>query len=89
MGAGLLLALVTGTGAMLFERPFLTSWFRYVHVPFIGEVPVATALLFDVGVFLLVVGVTALVLIAIAHQSIRTPVRRPDSAAGARQEGKS
>ncbi|MCD2324148.1 hypothetical protein LQ953_09010 [Sphingomonas sp. IC-56] len=44
----------------------------------------ATALLFDLGVFLLVVGATALILIAIAHQSIRTPVRStraPDDAA--------
>ena len=76
MGAGLLLTLATGFGAMLFGSPFLTSWFRYAQLPIIGEIPLATALLFDIGVFLLVIGATALVLIAIAHQSIRTPVRR-------------
>ena len=43
-----------------------------------SKVPVATALLFDLGVFLLVVGATAVILIAIAHQSIRTPVRQKD-----------
>jgi multicomponent K+:H+ antiporter subunit A len=34
-------------------------------------VPAATALLFDLGVFGLVVGATVLMLIALAHQSIR------------------
>src|SRR5690606_36999962 len=70
MGAGLLVALGTGLGAAVFGRPFLTSWFQYVDLPIVGAVPLATALLFDVGVFLLVVGVTALILIAIAHQSV-------------------
>jgi multicomponent K+:H+ antiporter subunit A len=77
VGAGLLLAVFTGLGAWLFGYPFLTSSFRYVDLPVIGDVPLATALLFDVGVFLLVIGTTALILTAIAHQSIRTPLRRP------------
>jgi multicomponent K+:H+ antiporter subunit A len=37
----------------------------------LGRVPLASALLFDLGVFVLVVGATVLILIAIAHQSIR------------------
>jgi multicomponent K+:H+ antiporter subunit A len=37
----------------------------------IGKVPAASALLFDLGVFLLVVGSTVLILVALAHQSIR------------------
>jgi multicomponent K+:H+ antiporter subunit A len=73
VGLGLLVAVATGAGALIFGYPFLTSWFRYLGLPAIGEVPLATALLFDLGVFLLVVGATALILIAIAHQSIRTP----------------
>jgi simple sugar transport system permease protein len=40
-------------------------------LPLIGKVPAATALLFDLGVFLLVVGSTVLILVALAHQSIR------------------
>jgi multicomponent K+:H+ antiporter subunit A len=75
MGLGLLLAVATGTAAWWFGYPFLTSWFRYLDLPVFGKVPLATALLFDLGVFLLVVGATALILIAIAHQSIRTPAR--------------
>jgi len=38
----------------------------------IGAVPMASALPFDVGVFVLVVGATVLMLIAIAHQSVRS-----------------
>ena len=34
--------------------------------------PFATALLFDLGVYLLVVGATVLILVAIAHQSLRS-----------------
>ncbi|MDO9488873.1 MAG: MnhB domain-containing protein, partial [Sphingomonadaceae bacterium] len=66
IGVGLLIATATGAGAWLFGYPFLTSWFRYADVPLIGQVPLASALLFDLGVFILVVGATALVLIALA-----------------------
>jgi multicomponent K+:H+ antiporter subunit A len=44
-----------------------------VQLPVIGKIPIASALLFDIGVFAVVVGTTVLILIALAHQSIRTP----------------
>jgi multicomponent K+:H+ antiporter subunit A len=72
IGAGLLLAGGTGAAAWLFGRPFLTSSFSYLEVPLIGRVPLASALFFDLGVFFLVVGATVLMLIAIAHQSMRS-----------------
>ncbi|CDN53714.1 Monovalent cation:proton antiporter [Neorhizobium galegae bv. officinalis bv. officinalis str. HAMBI 1141] len=71
MGAGLLAAVSTGIGAWFFGYPFLTSHFQYVELPLIGKMPAATALLFDLGVFSLVVGSTVLILVALAHQSIR------------------
>lgn len=71
MGGGLLLALATGIGAWFLGYPFLTSHFEYLDLPLIGKVPAATALLFDLGVFSLVVGSTVLILVALAHQSIR------------------
>lgn len=71
IGTGLLIALLTGAGAWLFGAPFLTSSFQYLDLPLLGKVPLASALLFDLGVFVLVVGATVLILIAIAHQSIR------------------
>lgn len=71
IGFGLLCAVATGAGSWFAGYPFLTSYFQYQEVPLIGEMPLASALLFDLGVFSLVVGATVLVLIALAHQSIR------------------
>ena len=72
IGLGLLCAAFTGMGAWLFSHPFLTSYFQYLDLPAIGKVPAATALLFDLGVFAVVVGATVLILIALAHQSVRS-----------------
>jgi len=71
MGFGLLMAAATGMGAWVLGYPFLTTYSQYVVLPFIGKVPAATALFFDIGVFALVVGATVLILIALAHQSVR------------------
>ena len=71
IGTGLLLAAGTGLAAWAFGRPFLTSYFGYLDLPLIGEVPTASALVFDLGVFALVVGATLLMLVALAHQSVR------------------
>jgi len=71
MGFGLLLAGCTGAAACVFGYPFLTSYFAYAELPLVGRVPMASAFLFDIGVFALVVGATVLMLIAIAHQSVR------------------
>jgi len=72
IGVGLALALLTGAGAWVFGAPFLTSHFQYLELPLLGRTPLATAMLFDFGVFILVVGATVLVLVAIAHQSLRS-----------------
>ncbi len=84
IGLGLLLAAGTGLGSLAFGRPFLTSYFRHVELLVLGELPLASAVLFDLGVFVVVVGATTLMLIALAHQSLRRP-RQP--AAPAEGEG--
>jgi len=71
MGIGLLAAACAGLGAWVFGYPFLTTFFTYAQIPLIGKTPIASALLFDMGVFCLVVGATILMLIALAHQSLR------------------
>ena len=81
MGAGLLFAAGTGLGAWFFGYPFLTSYFSYLELPVIGQVPASSALLFDIGVFLLVVGAVVLILIALAHQSVRGHRAAPRPAA--------
>jgi multicomponent K+:H+ antiporter subunit A len=72
IGIGLLIAAATGIGSWFFGYPFLTSHARYIELPLVGRMPFATALVFDVGVYLLVVGATVLILVAIAHQSLRS-----------------
>ena len=79
IGAGLLLAAGTGLGSLAFGRPFLTSYFRYAELPLLGRLPLASAVLFDLGVFSVVVGAATLMLIALAHQSLRRP-RQPADA---------
>lgn len=54
--SGMLIATLTGMGGLVFGVPFLSHTFGYVHLPFFGEVELATALLFDLGVYFVVVG---------------------------------
>lgn len=82
ISAGLLCAGGTGLAAWFFGYPFLTSDARYLALPWIGNIPLATALVFDIGVFAVVVGTTVLMLIAIAHQSIRAPRAKKKPADG-------
>ncbi|MBZ0226765.1 MAG: DUF4040 domain-containing protein, partial [Comamonas sp.] len=72
MAIGLLLALLTGLGSLLVGYPFLTSHVAHFQLPWLGEIDVASALFFDAGVALLVIGATLLILTAIAHQSVRS-----------------
>jgi multicomponent K+:H+ antiporter subunit A len=71
LGSGVLIAAATGAGSFLFGRPFLTSSFGYFHIPFIGEIELATAALFDLGVFLTVVGTVVLALAQISRVEAR------------------
>lgn len=68
-GAGVMIAGLTGLGSLAFGYPFLTSAFDHFHLPLIGEFELATALLFDLGVYLAVVGATLLILSNIGHVS--------------------
>lgn len=62
IGAGLLIALLTGVASWVFGYPFLTTTFAHMHWPLIGEFELASALLFDLGVYTTVVGATLLIL---------------------------
>lgn len=56
LGAGLLLATLTGMAGWLWGEAFLTSASLAVDVPLLGTVKATSALPFDVGVYLVVVG---------------------------------
>ncbi len=62
IGAGLIVAGLSGTASLLFGVPFLTSGHLDLHLPLIGEVPLASAMGFDTGVYLVVFGGAMLIL---------------------------
>ena len=76
LGLGVLIAGFTGLASFLVGRPFLTSTFGYLPIPAIGEVELASAIAFDLGVFLAVVGTVILSLSQIARVQARAE-RRP------------
>ncbi len=79
--AGLGLALVTGLASMPFGLPFLTSWHGYVPIPLVGSTHLASAMLFDIGVYLTVVATVLLILSEIGRLSTRETAARPRGAA--------
>ena len=66
LGAGVSIASATGVGSWLAGRPFLTSNYTYVTWPPLETFELATASLFDLGVFLCVLGAVMLTLEALA-----------------------
>lgn len=65
IAAGLLIAFLTGLGSLVFDAPFLSHAFGHFTLPVLGEVELATAVLFDLGVYLTVVGVTMTIILSI------------------------
>ncbi|MEM1209709.1 MAG: MnhB domain-containing protein [Planctomycetota bacterium] len=53
---GLAIALLTGLVPLFFDLPFLTSYVRYVDIPLNEPIHFASAVFFDAGVLLVVVG---------------------------------
>ncbi|WP_454735914.1 monovalent cation/H+ antiporter subunit A [Cupriavidus necator] len=78
-GGGILLAGLTGLGSLAFGYPFLTTAFGHFHIPGIGEVELATAMIFDLGVFCTVTGTT---LVIVSHLGVRNlpPARAGEDA---------
>jgi len=62
IGSGLLIASATGAGSFFWRQPFLKSWHDHVHLPLIGDIELASAMVFDLGVYLTVVGACMLIL---------------------------
>ncbi|GAA0689193.1 monovalent cation/H+ antiporter subunit A [Marinobacterium maritimum] len=79
IASGVLIAALTGLGSWLFDRPFLTSWFDHFHLPWIGEFELASAMLFDLGVYLTVVGATLLILANLGKLTTSHRPTQPES----------
>ncbi|WP_180084545.1 monovalent cation/H+ antiporter subunit A [Acinetobacter sp. YH12145] len=81
IGIGLTIAGLTGIAAWLWGRPFLTSAHIYVSPPILGEMHLASAALFDTGVYITVVGATMLMISVLGdsrHSSMSGPVPRDE-----------
>ena len=71
IGAGVGIAGLTGIASWVFGYPFLTSTFGYMRLPIVGEFEIASAMAFDLGVLLTVVGVMLLSLAQLSRVSQR------------------
>jgi multicomponent Na+:H+ antiporter subunit B len=65
IATGLLTALVSGLLALLAGDPFLTSSWGALRLPGFPSVDLGTPVLFDLGVYLLVIGVTLSIIFAL------------------------
>lgn len=62
---GVMIAVLTGVGGMLFNAPFLSQTFGYFNLPIFGETELATAVIFDIGVALAVIGTSITIILSI------------------------
>lgn len=66
--SGLLIAVLTGLGSLLYDAPFLSHAFGHFDLPLFGpETELATAVLFDIGVYLTVIGATMTIILTIGE----------------------
>ncbi|RKD25942.1 Na(+)/H(+) antiporter subunit B [Ammoniphilus oxalaticus] len=63
--SGVLIAVLTGAGSMILDMPFLTQAFGHIDLPVFGQTEIATAVLFDVGVALAVIGTGLTIIMSI------------------------
>ncbi len=69
---GLAIALATGLASMVFGQPFLTSAFKHVHLGPL-EFELASAMTFDLGVFITVVCVLLIILVRLGRIAAPPP----------------
>ena len=62
IASGLCIAILSGVGSWFFGFNFLKTWYDYFYLPGIGKFELASAMVFDLGVYLTVIGATLLIL---------------------------
>ncbi len=68
LGAGLAAALSSGLPALFAGQPFLTGRWLRVTAPLAGEIKLSTVLLFDVGVYMVVLGTVLLMVFTFSEE---------------------
>jgi multicomponent K+:H+ antiporter subunit A len=71
---GLGIAALTGAASTVFDHPFLTSTFTHMHIPGVGEIELASAMAFDLGVFLVVLGSILIILVQLGFLHRANPI---------------
>lgn len=71
IGLGVIIAALTGLGSLFFGAPLFTSSFGYFTLPLIGTFELATAMMFDIGVAMTVVGAVMLALAELSRVAQR------------------
>jgi multicomponent K+:H+ antiporter subunit A len=71
LAVGLACAAGVGAAGWWFGAPFLTTAHGHVSIPLIGEIELASALAFDLGVYLVVVSVVLMVLAELGKLSVK------------------
>lgn len=68
IGVGLLVAASSGMWSLLMGQPLMTGQWTSLEVPLLGETHVGTPLLFDLGVYLVVVGVLLTIVFSLVEE---------------------
>lgn len=68
IGCGLAIALASGVFALFTGQPLMTGVWATLYVPGFGSLDVGTPLIFDIGVYLAVIGVTLSIMLPLAEE---------------------
>ncbi|WP_088178452.1 monovalent cation/H+ antiporter subunit A [Methylotenera sp. L2L1] len=71
LGLGLALAAGVGLLSWFFVRPFLTSAHGHIEIPLVGDIALASVIIFDLGVYLVVVATVLLILTELGRINVR------------------
>jgi len=68
IGIGLFCALMSGLPSFIKDKPFTTMEFGTLKIPLIGKLGISTPLIFDIGVFLVVIGVLLTIVFTLSEE---------------------
>ena len=66
IGLGLLVVLASGCPGLFYNKPFLTGMWSSLKIPLLGKI--GTPLVFDTGVYLVVIGVALTIIFSLAEE---------------------
>ena len=68
LASGLLISLASGLVPLARGQAFMTGTWTDVRIPGLGPIAIGTPVVFDLGVYLLVIGVTLMILFPLAEE---------------------